>query len=154
MLRGSESANKALVIVTDCRQSDWKLKESELDALKKSFEEAKTLGIKTYLLDVGPSAPREYANRAVIDLKPAEKAVQAGAVTELVATVKNLGPDDAEDVPIKFTVSSPLYGDNVLPTKTIAKIPQHLHESCRFLQKSGPQQIRWTLCPALVNACS
>lgn len=122
-LRSSESANKALVLVTDCRLVDWKLTDAERAALKKRLDEAKTLGVKTYLIDVGPTDPRDYANVAVVDLVSKDKTVQTDSIAELVATVKNFGPTDASTVPVRFAVGTPTQGESVPETKTIDKVP-------------------------------
>jgi hypothetical protein len=122
-LRGSASSNKALVLVTDCRRQDWLFRDTEKEALKTLCDEAAELGITLYLIDVGPQEPRDYANLAVVEIAPSEKSVHARAVTQFVATVENLGPNDATGVPVKFTVSSPVYGDNTLPSQTIDRVP-------------------------------
>ena len=121
-LRGAESSNKALVIATDCRRADWTFAEAQRAELEKQLAEAKDLGVRIYLADCGPADPRDFANLAVVGLAPREKITQAGAIAELTATVRNLGPADASDLPVTFTVRSPVYGANPQPTKTIEKI--------------------------------
>ncbi len=121
-LRNSQNANKALVVVSDCRLQDWRFGDAQKASLAKALEDAKQLGIKTYLVDVGPEDPKDYANLAVVSVEPTEKTVQARAITDLVATVANFGPNDVTNVSVQFTITSPEHGRTPLDTEIIGKI--------------------------------
>ena len=121
-LRGTESANKALVLITDCRRNDWAFTEVQRAEFEKQLADAKELGVRVYLADSGLADPRGFANLAVVDLVPREKVVQTGVITELIATVRNFGPDDVSNVPVTFTVRSPVYGPSPQPAKAIETI--------------------------------
>ncbi len=122
-LRRTPNAAKSLVLATDCRQSDWRLTEADRKALKEAVDQARELGIKTYLVDVGPQDPNDYANLAVTKLAGEEKAVPVGEVARFTATVRNFGPRAVSGVPVKFTFGSPADGENPLATRTIETVP-------------------------------
>ena len=124
-LRNSRSSNRALVLVTDCRDADWRFSEAEQEARSKLLEEARKLGIAVYVVDVGPKDDKSSsANLAVVKIE-AEKdtCIQVGAVIDFTATVQNFGSEEATNVPVKFTFTSTAHGPNTLPLVTLNKVP-------------------------------
>ncbi len=123
VLSGKQNANKALVLVTDCRLANWRLNEPQTEALKRVLTEAKGQGVRIYILDVGPTDGQDFANTAVVGLEPSKKSIQIGAVEEFTTIIRNFGPDPVSNLPLKFTVVSSETGAQTLPTRNIANIP-------------------------------
>ncbi len=121
-LQASGSSSRALVLVTDCRRIDWTFSDAQQAEFEKQLEEAERLGIRVYLADVGPQDPGAFANLTVAGLDTRDKIAQVGVTVELTATIKNLGPAPVTDVPVTFTVRSPVTGPNPQPTRTIERI--------------------------------